>query len=83
MARTRHREVRVSDDLWRDLGAAAHSVGLDRSKVIRALVATWLGMPGAVVPPRPAARITEVRDEARFVESPAEVLKIEFTINDK
>lgn len=45
--------IRMSDEDWADLGADATTVGLDRSKVITALVRRWLGRPGAKLPKRP------------------------------
>jgi hypothetical protein len=51
---TQHRSVRVGDDDWRDLEAAAKSVGTDRAKIINQLVRWYLRRPGAALPERPA-----------------------------
>ncbi|MFD8839842.1 hypothetical protein [Streptomyces griseofuscus] len=51
--KTQHRSVRISDDDWRDLLAAAQTQGSDRGGVIKDLVAWYLRRPGAVQPKRP------------------------------
>lgn len=51
--KTPHRQVRLDDDLWTRLGAAAQAAGTDRSAIIRALVAWYLREPGAKAPARP------------------------------
>jgi hypothetical protein len=53
--RTQHRSVRISDEDWADLGAAAASAGADRAKVINQLVHWYLRRPGAKLPERPAS----------------------------
>lgn len=53
---TKHRSIRLEDDLWRDLDPAARAVGYDRSGVIRQFVRWYLRRPGAKLPQRPAAR---------------------------
>ncbi len=53
--KTQHRSVRIEDDDWRDLGMATAGQGLDRAKVINALVRWYLRRPGAKLPPRPEA----------------------------
>jgi hypothetical protein len=52
--RTQHRSVRVSDEDWADLDAAAAAAGTDRAKVINALVRWYLRRPGVKLPERPA-----------------------------
>ncbi|MEV4227268.1 hypothetical protein AB0J81_09190 [Streptomyces bobili] len=52
--KTQHRSVRVSDDDWRDLLAAAKTQGSDRGRVIKELVAWYLRRPGVTQPSRPA-----------------------------
>lgn len=51
--KTQHRSVRVTDDDWTDLADRAAAAGLDRAKVINALVAWYLRRPGAKLPTRP------------------------------
>lgn len=53
--KTQHRSVRISDDDWRDLLAAAQTQGSDRGTVIKDLVAWYLRRPGATTPKRPEA----------------------------
>lgn len=53
--RTQHRSVRVKDQEWEDLEAAARDLGLDRAKVINQLIEWWLRRPGAKLPERPTA----------------------------
>ncbi|MGH3266025.1 MAG: hypothetical protein ACRDNS_28990 [Trebonia sp.] len=50
---TKHRSIRLEDDLWRDLEPAAKAVGYDRSGVIRQFVRWYLRIPGAKLPQRP------------------------------
>jgi hypothetical protein len=45
--------VRVSDDDWTDLDAAAASAGSDRAKIINQLIRWYLRRPGAKLPDRP------------------------------
>lgn len=45
--KTQHRSVRISDDDWRDLLAAAKTQGSDRGTVIKELVAWYLHRPDA------------------------------------
>lgn len=52
---TKHRSVRLEDDLWDALDPAAKSVGYDRSGVIRQFVRWYLRVPGAKLPQRPSA----------------------------
>lgn len=48
---TRHRPIRVDDDLWDAFGAI---VGVrNRSKVIRDFIRWFVGVPGAEIPQRP------------------------------
>lgn len=51
--KTQHRSVRISDDDWRDLLAAAKTQGSDRGTIIKELVAWYLRRPGATQPKRP------------------------------
>ena len=51
--KTQHRSVRISDDDWRDLLAAAKTQSSDRGSVIKELVAWYLRRPGATMPKRP------------------------------
>ncbi|MGW0837529.1 hypothetical protein [Streptomyces prunicolor] len=51
--KTQHRSVRVGDDDWRDLLAAATVQGTDRAGVITELIAWYLRRPGATQPKRP------------------------------
>ncbi|MFD8866043.1 hypothetical protein ACFV1F_16990 [Streptomyces sp. NPDC059590] len=53
--KTQHRSVRISDDDWRDLLAAAKTQDTDRAGVINDLVAWYLRRPGATLPKRPEA----------------------------
>ncbi len=50
---TPNRAVRIDDETWADLGAAAEAAGTDRSTVLRELAQWWLRRPGAKMPPRP------------------------------
>ena len=45
--KTQHRSVRISDDDWRDLLAAARTQSSDRGTVIKELVAWYLHRPDA------------------------------------
>ena len=49
---TKHRSIRIEDDLWSALEPAAKSVGLDRSGLIRQFVRWFLRVPGAKHPQR-------------------------------
>ncbi|MEV7154896.1 hypothetical protein AB0N77_09755 [Streptomyces misionensis] len=51
--KTQHRSVRISDDDWADLLAAAKAQGTDRAGAINELVAWYLRRPGAPQPKRP------------------------------
>lgn len=53
---TKHRSIRIEDDLWVPLEEAARTGGLDRSGLIRQFVRWYLRVPGAKLPPRPEAR---------------------------
>ncbi|MFC9269139.1 hypothetical protein ACFTXJ_15390 [Streptomyces zhihengii] len=53
--KTEHRSVRISDDDWRDLLAAAKTQSSDRGTVIKEFVAWYLRRPGAKQPVRPDA----------------------------
>lgn len=48
---------RLDDNLWERFGHAVSRVDpeLDRSKVLRQLIAFWVREPGAKMPPRPPA----------------------------
>jgi hypothetical protein len=50
---TPQRAVRIDDETWEDLGAAAASAGTDRSAILRQLAHWWLRRPGAKMPQRP------------------------------
>jgi hypothetical protein len=47
------RKVRVDEPLWEDFGGACATAKLDRSKVIRDLMAWYARHPGAKLPKRP------------------------------
>lgn len=47
------RAVRIDDETWAALGAAADAAGTDRSAVLRQLAQWWLRFPGARMPARP------------------------------
>jgi hypothetical protein len=51
--KTQHRSVRISDDDWGHLLAAAKTQGSDRGSVIKELIAWYLRRPGATLPKRP------------------------------
>ncbi|MFI7293981.1 hypothetical protein [Streptomyces sp. NPDC050121] len=51
--KTQHRSVRISDDDWADLLAAAKTQDSDRGRVIKDLVAWYLRRPGVTQPHRP------------------------------
>ena len=51
--RTPTHSIRVPDDLWDDLGAVAAANGTDRSKLVVAFMAWYLGRPDADLPERP------------------------------
>ena len=51
---TQHRSVRVSDEDWTDLDAAAKAAGSDRAKIINQFIRYYLRRPGAELPERPA-----------------------------
>lgn len=56
--KTQHRSVRVADEDWADLLAAAAAAGADRAKVINQFIRWYLRRPGAELPGRPAAEST-------------------------
>jgi hypothetical protein len=51
---TPSRHVRVADEDWGDLEAAAGAIGSDRGKVINQFIRWYLRRPGAKLPERPA-----------------------------
>lgn len=51
----KHRSVRVSDEDWTDLEAAAKARDSDRGTVIKEFIWWYLRRPGAKMPQRPAA----------------------------
>lgn len=51
--KTQHRSVRIPDDEWQDLLAAAKSQDTDRAGVVNDLIAWYLRRPGATAPKRP------------------------------
>lgn len=55
---TQHRSVRISDEDWAELEAAAAHEGLDRAKVINQLVRWYLRRPSTKLPKRPTPRST-------------------------
>lgn len=50
---TKHRSIRLEQDLWDRLDLAAKATGYDRSGVIRQFVRWYLRVPGAKLPQRP------------------------------
>lgn len=50
---TKHRSVRLEDNLWKRLKPAARAAGFDRAGVIRQFVRWYLCVPGAQLPQRP------------------------------
>jgi hypothetical protein len=50
---TKHRSVRMEDELWEPLEPAAEAAGYDRSGLIRQFVRWYLRVPGAKLPQRP------------------------------
>ena len=50
---TKHRSVRLEDNLWKRLKPAARAIGFDRAGVIRQFVRWYLRIPGAELPQRP------------------------------
>jgi len=54
-SRNTPRQVRIPDDLWRDLGRAAAAAGTDRATITRQLYAWYLHRPGVkqIVRPDP------------------------------
>ncbi|KAF2774641.1 hypothetical protein [Streptomyces sp. OM5714] len=61
--KTQHRSVRISDDDWRDLLAAAKVQGTDRSGAITELVAWYLRRPGVHTPKRPELAAWQSNEE--------------------
>lgn len=53
MANTKLRPIRLPDDLWADLGAAATMARLDRTAVLRQLAEWYCRRPGVALPERP------------------------------
>jgi hypothetical protein len=51
---TPSRHVRVADDDWGDLEAAAGALGSDRGKIINQFIRWYLRRPGAKLPERPS-----------------------------
>jgi hypothetical protein len=62
--KTQHRSVRISDDDWADLLAAATVQGTDRAGVINELIAWYLRRPGVTMPKRPDAEAWTSSEEA-------------------
>jgi hypothetical protein len=50
---TPNRAVRIDDETWAALGAAALAADTDRSAILRQLAQWWLRWPGAKMPQRP------------------------------
>lgn len=57
--KTKHRTVRLDDDLWQHVEAWAQEIGSDKTAVIRDLLRYWLREPGAKRPQRPAVDTRE------------------------
>jgi hypothetical protein len=53
--KTQHRSIRIPDDRWAAAEKAAEAIGMDRAKLVNALLAHHLREPGAKPPKRPAA----------------------------
>jgi predicted transcriptional regulator len=53
--KTPHRQVRIDDDTWDELGDVARARGTDRSALIRDLIAWFLRRPNARPPKRAEA----------------------------
>jgi hypothetical protein len=68
--KTQHRSVRISDDDWADLLAAARTQGSDRGTVIKDLVAWYLRRPGVTQPKRPDLGTWQRATTARPDEEP-------------
>lgn len=51
--KTRHRSIRVPDELWESAMATAAEHGTSAGELCRAFLAWWLREPGAKLPPRP------------------------------
>lgn len=60
--KTQHRSVRISDDDWADLLAAAKTQDSDRGAVIKDLVAWYLRRPGAKLPQRPVVGVRQTKE---------------------
>ncbi|MFF7142270.1 hypothetical protein ACFZB5_13610 [Streptomyces nodosus] len=69
--KTQHRSVRISDDDWRDLLAAARTQGSDRGRVIKDLVAWYLRRPGTTQPKRPELNAWQGASPAHPPENPS------------
>lgn len=61
--KTQHRSVRIPDDDWADLLAAAKTQHSDRGTVIKELVAWYLRRPGAKQPARPEPEVWQSSKE--------------------
>ncbi len=59
--RTPLRSIRMEDELWAALDAAAKANGYDRSSLVRQLVRWYLAVPGAPLPPRPTSPANDAR----------------------
>lgn len=57
--KTKHRTIRLDDDLWQLIGDWAQQAGTDKTAVIRDLLRYWLRAPGAKRPARPASHAEE------------------------
>lgn len=51
--KTQHRSIRIPDDRWTAAEKAAETIGMDRAKLVNALLANYLREPGAKPPKRP------------------------------
>jgi len=50
------RAVRIPDDEWLALGDAARAGGTNRTALLRAFLAWYVGRPGARLPARPGSK---------------------------
>lgn len=50
--KTQHRSIRIPDDRWAATERAAQAIGMDRAKLVNALLAVYLREPGAKAPKR-------------------------------
>ena len=53
--KTQHRSIRIPDDRWDLADRTARSIGMDRAKLVNALLAWFNREHGAKLPQRPPA----------------------------